>query len=220
MGRGKTKMGKIDPRVIKTRRKLKNAFLTLLSSQRLSEMNVKDLTQTADVTRGTFYLHYKDKETFIQIMMEELIAEFFEAAIFNNVLDEEEQIIQPVLSLVHTFEYVGARPDFFTVLLREADALPYQEMFSNQLFDYIQEHQEKNNDLAESKVPKALLMSFLTYGVLGYIDSWLSDGKIYANHFMAINLEKLLDSTLIAEAGLENFFVTDATELPNIELKN
>lgn len=209
-------MGKIDPRVIKTRSKLKKAFLTLLSTHKLTEMNVKDLTQTADVTRGTFYLHYKDKETFIKIMMEELINEYFDTVIFNVALDEEKEELQPVLSLVHTFEYVGERPDFFTVLLKENDALVYQEAFSNQLFDYIQQHQAKNSGLNESKVPKELLMSFLTYGLLGYIDSWLVNGKIYANHFMATNLQKMLDSTLIKEAGLENFFVTDATEVENI----
>lgn len=206
-------MGKIDPRVIKTRRKLKKAFLTLLSTHKLTEMNVKDLTETADVTRGTFYLHYKDKETFINIMMKELINEYFDTVIFNIGLDEENEEVQPVLSLVHTFEYVGERPDFFTVLLKENDASDYQVLFSNRLFEYVQAHQAKNSELKESKVPKELLMSFLTYGLLGYLDSWLGNGKIYANHFMASNLQKMLDSVLIEEAGLANFFVTDATEL-------
>lgn len=209
-------MGKIDPRVIKTRSKLKKSFLTLLSTHKLTEMNVKDLTETADVTRGTFYLHYKDKETFIKIMMQELTDEYFDTVIFNVALDEEKEELQPVLSLVHTFEYVGERPDFFTVLLKENDASDYQTAFSNQLYEYIQQHQTKNSALIESKVPKELLMSFLTYGLLGYIDSWLVNGKIYANHFMATNLQKMLDSSLIKEAGLENFFVTDATELDNV----
>lgn len=204
-------MGKIDPRVIKTRSKLKKAFLTLLSTHRLGEMNVKDLTQTADVTRGTFYLHYKDKETFIQIMMEELITEYFEAVIYKKGVEEEGTT--PIISLLATFEYVGNHPDFFKVLLSEQDALVYQEVFSDKLYEVIQEHQRAGKVNIKNNVPKELLMSFLMYGMLGYINSWLINGKIYANHFMASNLEKMLSSTLIEEAGLADFFVTDVTEL-------
>lgn len=204
-------MGKIDPRVIKTRSKLKKAFLTLLSTHRLGEMNVKDLTQTADVTRGTFYLHYKDKETFIQIMMEELITEYFEAVIYKKGVEEEGTT--PIISLLATFEYVGNHPDFFKVLLSEQDALVYQEVFSDKLYEVIQEHQRSGQVNIKNNVPKELLMSFLMYGMLGYINSWLINGKIYANHFMASNLEKMLSSTLIEEAGLADFFVTDVTEL-------
>ena len=204
-------MGKIDPRVIKTRSKLKKAFLTLLSTHRLGEMNVKDLTQTADVTRGTFYLHYKDKETFIQIMMEELITEYFEAVIYKKGVEEEGTT--PIISLLATFEYVGNHPDFFKVLLSEQDALVYQEVFSDKLYEVIQDHQRAGQVNIKNNVPKELLMSFLMYGMLGYINSWLINGKIYANHFMASNLEKMLSSTLIEEAGLADFFVTDVTEL-------
>lgn len=205
-------MGKIDPRVIKTRRKLKNAFLSLIATRKLSEINVKDLTQTAEVTRGTFYLHYKDKDTFIQVMMEGLIDEFFESAIFEM---KQEDKVYPVLSLIHVFDYVNDRPDFFTVLLKESDAIEYQNMFSNKLYHYIENYQVTSGIVSNSKVPKELLMNFLIYGVLGYIDQWLKDGKIYANRYMAENLEKLLTSELTSEAGLHGFFVTDENDVIN-----
>ena len=62
-------MGKIDPRVVKTRKKLRQAFLDLLKTRQLMDMNIKDLTNQAGVTRGTFYLHYRDKDTFVETIM-------------------------------------------------------------------------------------------------------------------------------------------------------
>ena len=40
-------MEKVDPRVLKTRSKLKATFLTLLSANQIQEINVKNLTETA-----------------------------------------------------------------------------------------------------------------------------------------------------------------------------
>lgn len=71
-------MGKIDPRVVKTRKKLRQAFLDLLKTRQLMEMNIKDLTNQAGVTRGTFYLHYRDKDTFVETIMEEIIEDFYD----------------------------------------------------------------------------------------------------------------------------------------------
>ncbi|CAM3338359.1 TetR/AcrR family transcriptional regulator [Vagococcus fessus] len=199
-------MTKIDPRVLKTKRKLKSAFFTLIANGKLNSINVKDLTETAQVTRGTFYLHFKDKETFVKAMMTELVNEFFERSIIERELPDGN--IQPRLFLTNVFEYVDERPDFFTVLLKEDDAAEYQRMLSDKLHSYIEVYNETTNQKTDHNIPKPLLMNFMIYGVLGYIDQWLRDGKIYATHYMADNLQKLLDSAVIREADLTGFFVT------------
>ena len=206
-------MGKTDPRILKTRRKLKESFLTLLATQRLGEINIKDLTETAEITRGTFYLHYKDKESYIHVMMLELIDECFKSVIHSleqaDQDEQEEHLMQPTFSLVHLFEYVSERPAFFKVLLLDETGSSYQPYFNQKLANYMIEHQKFSELGRQSRVPQELISSFLSYSILGYIVNWLDNGQMYAHRFMAQNLAKLLNSELMNEAGLEHFFVLE-----------
>ena len=47
-------------RVRMTKRLMKDALLELLAQKNLSSISVKELCETADVHRTTFYLHYTD----------------------------------------------------------------------------------------------------------------------------------------------------------------
>ena len=50
-----------DRRVRKTKTAIKNAFIQLLEEKDLEKITIQNITQLADVNRGTFYLHYEDK---------------------------------------------------------------------------------------------------------------------------------------------------------------
>ncbi|MGO2082172.1 TetR/AcrR family transcriptional regulator [Vagococcus sp.] len=200
-------MGKIDPRVVKTRKKLRQAFLELLMSRTLGEMNIKDLTNQAGVTRGTFYLHYKDKETFIETIMEEIIEDFFTDVVEYTAVSGSDGRQVPYIVLDKVFENIGNSPEFFITLLKESDAEDYRILFSDKLYDYLLEHTSFNNPNPVRKLPKELLTNYLVYSLLGIAESWVSEGKIYANHYMASIFSKLMKSELFAEVGLNSFFI-------------
>ena len=50
----------VDRRVRKTRRQLRECLITLLKEKKVQDITVGELTDMADLNRGTFYLHYKD----------------------------------------------------------------------------------------------------------------------------------------------------------------
>jgi len=50
----------MDMRIQKTRRAIKRSFLSLLASRDLEQITVKALCQSAEISKGTFYLHYRD----------------------------------------------------------------------------------------------------------------------------------------------------------------
>lgn len=52
---------KLDPRVRRTRKLLKQAFMDLMSEKGFDAMTVQDITERADINRATFYAHYTDK---------------------------------------------------------------------------------------------------------------------------------------------------------------
>ena len=53
-------MKKEDRRVRRTRKILTQALTDLLQQKQVNEITVKELTDLADMNRGTFYLYYKD----------------------------------------------------------------------------------------------------------------------------------------------------------------
>jgi AcrR family transcriptional regulator len=52
---------KNDPRVIRTRQLLQNAFLSLNLEKDFKKITVRDITERATVNRATFYAHFTDK---------------------------------------------------------------------------------------------------------------------------------------------------------------
>ena len=62
-----------DRRVRRTRAQLRRALTQLLAEKELRSITVRELTDRADVNRGTFYAHYRD----IYDLMEHLENEFF-----------------------------------------------------------------------------------------------------------------------------------------------
>jgi AcrR family transcriptional regulator len=53
---------RIDPRILRTRKLLKDAMRELLHEQSFTKITVQDIAQRATVNRATFYAHYLDKE--------------------------------------------------------------------------------------------------------------------------------------------------------------
>ena len=64
---------KTDPRVVKTRNSLRKALVYLMRREKLEDISVQKITETANITRGTFYLHYKDKKDLMRSLMNSLI---------------------------------------------------------------------------------------------------------------------------------------------------
>ncbi len=52
----------IDPRIVRTKQLLVDAFLKISREKKLSQITVKDITDIATLNRATFYAHFTDKE--------------------------------------------------------------------------------------------------------------------------------------------------------------
>lgn len=64
---------KIDPRVVRTRKLLIDAFLDILGEKGFDDMTIQDITARATVNRATFYAHFSDKYA----LLDEIIREGF-----------------------------------------------------------------------------------------------------------------------------------------------
>ena len=60
-----------DPRVLRTRQFLLQAFSDLFSEKGFHAMTVQDITERARVNRGTFYTHFEDKSAILECWLRE-----------------------------------------------------------------------------------------------------------------------------------------------------
>src|SRR5271155_6108057 len=57
-----------DPRIVRSRRMLMEALARLLIKKEFEDISVQEIADEATLNRGTFYLHYPDKNALLQAM--------------------------------------------------------------------------------------------------------------------------------------------------------
>lgn len=66
---------KVDPRVLRTRKLLIDAFHSLLAEKPFDEITVQDIAARATVNRATFYAHFLDKYALVDIIVQTSVAD-------------------------------------------------------------------------------------------------------------------------------------------------
>lgn len=102
-----------DRRIRKTKQLLRQSFASLLAEKPLEDITVKELTERADINRGTFYCHYKDIYDLKDQIERELFEEFV-AVIDGYGVDNLRRELQPVM--VDVFRFLQRNREFSMVL--------------------------------------------------------------------------------------------------------
>jgi AcrR family transcriptional regulator len=58
-------MADVDRRVRRTKRDLHNALIELMTERGYDKLSIKDILDRADVSRSTFYAHFRDKDALL-----------------------------------------------------------------------------------------------------------------------------------------------------------
>ncbi|MDQ0887834.1 AcrR family transcriptional regulator [Paenibacillus sp. V4I9] len=91
-----------DPRVLRTRQLIREAFKELLRSKGFDAIAIKDIAQKATINRATFYAHYEDKYA----LLEETIEKAFHGMIPEEVVNAREftgEICDQLILLTHRY---------------------------------------------------------------------------------------------------------------------
>jgi AcrR family transcriptional regulator len=66
-----------DPRAVRTRTSLQNAFKDLLRIKSYQKITITDITEGAGIARHTFYNHYETKQDLLDNMVDSVLDQFF-----------------------------------------------------------------------------------------------------------------------------------------------
>lgn len=161
-----------DRRVNRTKRQIKKAFISLLNKKDITKITVSEITDLADIGRGTFYTHYQDIYHLYQSLIKELSVNLL--TIFRKYTSQ--------MALEHNYiplfrelsDYISSQQELFSILINSKNSaltVSYlQDQFKHELINY--DDTESLEEIIENV--------YGVSGIFGIFIDWLQ-GKIKAS---------------------------------------
>ncbi len=186
-----------DRRISRTQAALRDALVTLVEECGLDAISVGDLCAAANITRGTFYNHFKDKEAVVDAFEDEVITglEVFQERMGKLSLPELAKCValkRPLPLLVEMFDYLREEGAFLHAMLGEggdsAFSLRIRDSVCTNLVQSILHKRYR-----ESTDPfVGYYVSFYASAYLGMIMHWIETGMMESSEDMARIAQRLL----------------------------
>lgn len=200
---------KTDRRIIRTRRMIMEAFTLLMEEKGFEAITVRDLTEKADINRGTFYQHYKDKYDLLEQSekeifegLKQIVVTFWQNA-NNDVKIIKVDDLSPLI--IQLFEFMGENYKLMKIFLGPNG----NPSFQNQLKAVIKDNLlhrfapflvEKN-----MMVPSDYLLAYVSSAHLGVIQHWLECGMDRSPEDVARIISQTTVFGPVRVSGIENF---------------
>jgi len=180
---------KIDRRRERSRRALREALITLILEKGYDAITVQDITDQADLNRGTLYLHYRDKHDLLLSSSED---------IYNELLRQFEPLTKqhvsemdiPKRHLIIVFEHVAKNANFYRVMLGPNGVAAFITRLREIVIQVSLQRLLALQRIGSSTVvPSELIAGFAGGAIIGVIEWWLDNN-------MPLPVEKLAEYTL------------------------
>jgi len=176
-----------DPRIIRTRLLIKDAFVELLQKMDIDKMSVSRIANRATISRVTFYLHYRDIPDMLEKLADEMIEDIQQATNIQTIAMDSVKDAD-YLKLVRLLEHIAEHADFYKVTLGSRKAPIFTERLLNMLTDTItQRFEDVRDDPSNDKreVKKEIAIWYGSSALIGTIVAWLKNDMPYTPHFLA-----------------------------------
>lgn len=108
----KSPKSRSQKRAKRTRKKLKEAALDAFSEKSIDAVTVEEITEKADVGKGTLYQHFDDKEEIVITLVEEAVEHLIEhIRSYESAPDTLEEMLEHLLNAHYRFS-VNSREEF------------------------------------------------------------------------------------------------------------
>jgi AcrR family transcriptional regulator len=190
-----------DRRIERTRRNLKEALLVLVLEKGYETVTVQEITHKADISRTTFYLHYRDKE--------QLLLECVDGMV-NDLIQQITQIpltawgreklgnssSQPSPSPVQMiFKHAAEHASLYRITLRVEGAYQalerLEEIISSTAATTLKEITDQGGVQLPPQVPLEVFSHYFAAALLGMITWWLENDMPYPPEQMATSFQKM-----------------------------
>jgi len=195
-------MRKPDRRILRTRRALRDALTALILEQGYASITVQDITDRADLNRGTLYLHYRDKQDLLlsssRDVCDELLAQLAPISTRNLGMDVPER------HLTIVFQHVADHVDFYRVMFGDQGVPAFGAQIRRIVSQAGLGRLRALRKLAKGRpFSLELVASFSGGAIIGVIEWWLEHGLTPAPDVLARQTLELTVQGVYPMLGLE-----------------
>jgi len=181
-------MTKIDRRILKSEEAIKKSVIELMSEENFNEITIQDISDRANVSRGTIYLHYKDKFDLLDKLIEEHISKL-------SILCRSASELSFIESTLIWFQYFESNYLFFSTMLASKGAPSFRSRFLDllidELRDYVNVSEGTNYGLSQD-----IILQFLGSSYVGVVEWWFINGMPHPPKVMAEQVGVLLERNI------------------------
>ena len=183
-------MSKVDRRILKSREAIKRALIALMSEKRFDNITIKDISDRANVGRGTIYSSYIDTCDLLDKLIEEHINEMRE--IFESAPDMDDIDVN-----VYWFDYIKSNYLFFSTVLASKVAPYFRSKFLAFLVEEFKD--EVDTNMWENRgLNKEVTLQLIVTSYVGIVEWWVKNEMPYPSYVMAEHLGILLEDRRIS----------------------
>jgi AcrR family transcriptional regulator len=184
-------VGKLDPRVKRTRELIQRSFMEIVDEKGFNSISVQDITARAGINRATFYAHYTDKYD----LLDKAIGEMFRAEIERRMLNVCEFRLENLRTLVVAVcEFVGK---IHTHIDHEEQYQTLAEaQIRSQVYGLILHWLEKIETIRNCSVSRERAATAASWAIYGLAHQWTHEKRKSSSETFADEVMPLVAANL------------------------
>ena len=176
-------------RVKRTRKKLKDAALDVFSEKSIDAATVADITEKADLGKGTLYQHFDDKDEMVVILVEDAVEHLIKYIRSYDFAPETlEDMLEHLLNVHYKFSLEASEE--FLLLFQgkllvklqsehldelEEPYMHYLEEIENQVSKYISPKIDSRRVRRMACAVAGFVFGFLSFAMIGMTESQIEE---------------------------------------------
>jgi AcrR family transcriptional regulator len=196
---------KINRRQFRTKELLRKSLIDLIERQGLDSITVTDISNHANINRGTFYLHYKD----VADMLEQLKDEAFEKIkliVLELNLTELMKYAEndtPYPKMIQIFEEFSRNAGFFKIIFGPKGDLSFtirfKELMKAHIYNKLANLQPQKEKML---VPIDYIIAYMASANLGILMHWFESGMMQSPQELGQIMTRLINHGPITSSGV------------------
>ncbi len=178
-------MQKLDPRVVRTRRLLREAFMELVGEKGYWDTTIQDITDRATLNRVTFYLHYDNKEDLLVQTTKHILDELVKRVEPPQEGASPREVVQAALAA--NFQVYANYADFMKAMLGKNGVWSF--IFAMQDYHYrtsMETFQKMGKDFSPEKEREIqIVLRGMHSSFMGVLQWWLANDMSLPREEMA-----------------------------------
>ncbi|MBW5447106.1 TetR family transcriptional regulator [Cohnella sp. CFH 77786] len=183
---------KVDPRILRTRKLILDAFMTIAKTKDFASISIKDITDAATVNRATFYAHFADKyELLDAVLTDTFFKNMHEHLNCHDRLNEDTVAnvflaitrFQKELSVQWKKSYESFRPIIENKIKKDLEGLFYLLL--------------TNQNLAVEKEKLKIWSVLLSWEIYGACTDWQQNSTLPAEKYIKTAMPYILQGMAV-----------------------